>query len=226
MATREGRFDTGTARAERAVVELGAELRAARVDRGLSQAVVAKAGRMCRSKLSRIERGRFRTVPVLDLFRLSSILGLELSMRAYPGGQPIRDAAQRALLERFRARISPAIPWRYEVALQRQGDQRAWDAWLLPKPAVAAVGAMLAVAVEAETRPGDLQATQRRINLKLRDDPRVAAVILLLADTRRNRALVREHSAALQAEYPVAAAELLTDLAAGLRPRGSGVVLM
>jgi hypothetical protein len=172
---------------------------------------------MCRSKLSRIERGRFRMVPVVELSRLCAILGLELSVRVYPGGQPIRDSAQQALLDRFQAAISPSIRCRREVPLPVSGDLRAWDAWLaFNEP----------IAVEAETRPRDLQATQRRINLKWRDDPRVAGVVLLLADTRRNRDLMREYGDALLIDYPVPGEELLADLAAGRRPRGSGVLLM
>jgi hypothetical protein len=148
---------------------------------------------------------------------LLAVVGLELSVRAYPAGQPIRDAAHRALLERLRARVSSAIAWRFEVPLGRTGDQRAWDAVLL-------MGSSQ-IAVEAETRPRDVQALQRRIALKRRDDPGIASVILLLADTRHNRSLFRECGEAFRADLPLAATEIMAALKVGRDPGGSGVVL-
>jgi hypothetical protein len=121
------------------------------------------------------------------------------------------------LIERFRRRVAPTIAWRFEVPIGRAGDPRAWDAVMLIETAE--------VAVEAETRPRDVQALQRRVALKRRDDPGVSGVVLLLADTRHNRNLLRQQGKALCADFPMAPRGILQALAEGRDPGGSGVVL-
>ncbi len=80
--------------------------------------------------------------------------------------------------------------------------------------------------VEAETRPRDVQALQRRVALKRRDDPGIEHVILLLSDTRHNRQLMRDHGEALRADFPGQARELLAALRAGEPLSESGVLLI
>ncbi len=218
MAVKERPADIGSRRARRIVSELGRELHDARLEHGLSQAAVATAARISRSQMWRIERGDVPFVPLANLARLMAVVGLELSVRAYPAGPPIRDGAHRALIERLRARVSAGIAWRFEVPLPIIGDQRAWDAVLL-------IGTQQ-VAIEAETRPRDVQALQRRVALKRRDDPGIGAVVLLLADSRHNRKLVRDESTALRADLPVAGDVVLEALAKGRDPGGSGLVLV
>src|SRR4029453_8828733 len=107
--------------------------------------------------------------------------GLGLSNKAYPTGDPIRDRAQLALLERLRGRLHPSLRWRTEVPLPREGDLRAWDAEIRGPPP-----ARWRMRVEAETRITDGQALERKLGLKVRDDPG-GHLILLVADTRANR---------------------------------------
>lgn len=218
MGVKERAADVGRRRARQCAMALGEELHRARLEHGLSQAAVGAAAGISRSQVSRVEKGAVPRLSIELASRLCSVLGLELSARAYPGGSPIRDAAHRALIERLRARVAPIVAWRFEVPLPGAGDRRAWDTVLL-------IG-MEQVAVEAETRPRDVQAMQRRVAMKLRDDPGVASVVLLLADTRHNRRLLREHGDALQADYPVPAATILSALAEGRSPGGGGIVLL
>ena len=218
MSTRERASDVGLIRAASIISELGREVRRARLEHGLSQALVARAARTSRSQVGRIEAAQAPRVSVLELSRLLAVLGLELGARAYPAGQPIRDAAHRALIDRFRARVAPTVAWRFEVPLPIAGDLRAWDAVLLIGTAQ--------IAVEAETRPRDIQALQRRVALKRRDDPGIGAVVLLLADTRHNRELVRDHGDALGADLPLGSAAILAALGEGRQPAGSGLVLV
>jgi len=110
------------------------------------------------------------------------------------------------------------VAWRFEVPVGHTGDRRAWDAVLL-------VG-LVEIAVEAETRPRDVQSMQRRLAAKRRDDPGISSVVLLLAATRYNRALVREYGDALKADLPLSGLAILGALAAGHEPGGSGVVLV
>jgi transcriptional regulator with XRE-family HTH domain len=218
MATKDRAVDLGTQRGRRILGDLGREVRQARVEHGLSQTAVAAAARTSRAQVSRVERAQAPRVSVPELSRLLAVVGLELSARAYPAGPPVRDAAHRALLDRFRARVAPSVAWRFEVPVGRAGDLRAWDAVMLVES--------IEVAVEAETRPRDVQALQRRLAAKRRDDPGVSSVVLLLANTRHNRTLMKEQEAALRADLPLPAQSMLRALAEGRDPGGSGVVLV
>lgn len=148
---------------------------------------------------------------------IGAILGLDVSLRAYPDGDPIRDAAQLGLLARFRARLPAGLSWRSEVPLGVQGDQRAWDA--------VAAGPGWHVPVDAETRLHDVQAFSRRLALKSRDDA-VDVLILLVADTRHNRRVLRLAAPDLAMQFPAKGPAILAALAAGRPPPGSGIVLL
>jgi hypothetical protein len=82
------------------------------------------------------------------------------------------------------------------------------------------------IAVEAETRPRDVQELQRRLASMMRDDPSISSLILLLSDTRHNRALVRDHGEVMRADLSLPASAILADLAEGRNPGGSGIVLI
>ena len=217
MAVKERPLDVGTERARQISAELGREIRRARVDRGLSIAVTAQAAGMSGPTGSRIERGEARSVSVLQLARLMAVVGLELSSRAFPVGEPIRDAAHVALLARFRSRIAGSVRWATEVPLPMPGDRRAWDALI--------AGDGWRYGVEAETGPRDSQALARRLNLKVRDGE-VDGVILVLPRSRRSRDFLRSADASLKPSLPVDGARALDLLGAGHDPTGSAVVLV
>jgi transcriptional regulator with XRE-family HTH domain len=217
MATRSSPSSLGADRARRTVVELTTELRRARVDRGLSQAEVGRAVGLSAAQVCRIERGLSPDVSIAVLCRLLAVVGLELSARAYPSGEPIRDGAHVALLGRFRRRLHRSLGWRTEVPLPGAADLRAWDGQV--------TGGGWRVGVEAETRPTDLQALQRRLSLKLRDGG-VDALLLVLSDTRHNRDLLRAHGDELVQRFPVPGRRAMELLAAGVDPGGSSIVLL
>jgi len=171
---------------------------------------------MSYSELSRIERGLVPGVSVQQLGRPFAVVGMDLSARAYPFGLPLRDAAQMALLARFEATLHPSLRLRLEVALPRESDLRAWDGVVY--------GAGLPIAIEAETRLRDMQALLRRMALKLRDGD-IARLILLLAETRTNRRVLRE-TPALVGEFPIGSRSVLAALRAGRDPGGSGIVIL
>jgi transcriptional regulator with XRE-family HTH domain len=194
---------------------VGDELREARLGAGLTQRRVADAIEISHSEVSRIERGVASRVPFETIVLIAAVLGLDVPLRVFPSGEPIRDAAQLALLARLRTMLPPQLRWRTEVPLNVPGDRRAWDAviegrgWRLP--------------VEAETRLRDVQACSRRIALKQRDDGTVT-VILLVGDTRHNRHVLRLAAADLAAEFPTSARAALAALTTGERPSGSAIV--
>lgn len=139
------------------------------------------------------------------------------SLRAYPAANAVRTSVHALLLDRLRVRIHSSLEWATEVPLPGVGDLRAWDAVI--------TGRGWRFGVEAETRPRDLQALERRIALKERDGD-VQGVILLLLASRHNREFVAAYGESLRSRFPLTGAELLRALTRGLRPRGSGLILL
>jgi hypothetical protein len=162
-------------------------------------------------------------VPYPDLEFLGAycaVLGLDLALRAYPAGDPIRDRAQLALLERLRKRLHPSLRWRTEVPLPIDRDLRAWDAEVSGRQP-----RHWRARVEAETRISDGQALERRLTLKYRDDPG-GHLILLVSDTRANRAALRSLREGLTELLPLNTRDLLAAMAAGRDPGASGIAIM
>lgn len=196
---------------------LGAELRAARRQAGLSLETVGAAVALSHAEIGRIERDRAPWVPITVLARIATVVGLDLSARAYPGPQPLRDAAHSALLAAFLAHVGPGLRWRTEVPLPEPGDRRAWDAMIF--------GSDGSTGVEGETEIHDAQALERRIGLKQRESG-IERVVLVVADTRANRAALRAAPAAFIGRFPVPGREVLAALEAGTSPAASGLVLL
>jgi transcriptional regulator with XRE-family HTH domain len=217
VATSEKPIDRGTRRSKSLLSAFGEEFRRARLANGLNQATVGAAAGLSRSTVGRIERAEVDGLSIRSLCRLAAALGLELSVKAYPSGSPVRDAGHLALLDRARNAL-PVGSWTYEVPLPIANDPRAWDA------IAQLAGGRLAV--EAETRLDDVQALLRKLNLKQRDDPGVASVVLVVADTRWNRAVVREHLDALRASFPLDREALLVAMRSGRPPAANGMIVL
>jgi transcriptional regulator with XRE-family HTH domain len=186
VPTSERAIDAGTRRAERHVVDLGAELLEQRRTLGLSQEHAASSSRLSRGRYRLIERGRAVNLTILELDRVASVLGLDASIRLYAGGPSVRDAGQARRLASFLADVRPPLTHRVEASLPRTRErleQRAWDAMLF--------GHRRRTAIELEMRLRDVQATRRRIDLKRRDDP-TEGFVLLIAGTRGNRIALAE----------------------------------
>jgi hypothetical protein len=199
---------------------LGEEHRMARLGAGLSLRDAAASSAASHQQLLRFERGDLDRLSITDLGAWCAVVGLDLALRAYPAGDPIRDRAQLALLDRLRARIHAELRWRTEVPLRGDGDLRAWDAEIRgrrPQPWRARI--------EAETNVTDGQALERRLTLKDRDDPD-GHLILLLSDTRANRTAIRALRDGLRELLPLGTREILTALSAGRDPGGSGIVIL
>jgi transcriptional regulator with XRE-family HTH domain len=179
-------FDRGTQLARRHVSEIAEEFRERRLALGRSQEVVAEACQISRVHYSQIENGQVPKLTILEVDRIASVLGLAPSIRLYPSGPAVRDAGQLLRLQAFLDDVRPPLTYRIEVPLPPQDDrtdQRAWDAVLY--------GGGRRTAIELEMRLRDIQALVRRIDLKRRDDP-TNAFLLLIADTRANRRILAE----------------------------------
>jgi transcriptional regulator with XRE-family HTH domain len=196
---------------------VGAEVRSARLDRGLTLRQVGAAVGVSGSTQSRLERGVLERVDLMLLARTCSVVGLDLSVKTYPGGSPIRDAAQLGLVGDFRHLIHASVDWAAEVPLPGFGDQRAWDGLVS--------GSGWRYGVEAETAPNDGQATLRRLALKQRDG-HVDGVLLIVRDTRQTRAFLREIAAVAGSTFPVPGARALELLRVGADPGGSAIIVL
>ncbi|HKB27609.1 MAG TPA: helix-turn-helix transcriptional regulator [Candidatus Limnocylindrales bacterium] len=194
--------------------------RIVRIAAGLSQGEVGRAIGASHARVGRFERGDVEFPDLEFLGAYCAVLGLELSLRTYPAGDPIRDRAQLALLERFRARLHPSLRWRTEVPLPIERDLRAWDADIR-----GTVPAPWRARVEAETKLADLQALERRLTLKHRDDP-AGHLILLISDTRANRAGLLSVREGLGELLPLRTREVLAAIAEGRDPAASGIVIL
>lgn len=196
--------------------DLGRSVREGRLDRNLSLRTVGGACGISGSQASRIERGLVPSLSIEQACRLGAAVGLDLSARLYPGGLPLREAGHAALLGRLAAHLHRSLTMPREVPLPISGDLRAFDAVIR--------GAGWAEPVEAETRPQDSQALERRIALKLRDAG-FEHVILLLLDSAHNRRFVRSLGS-WTAQFTVDGKMALERLAAGTDPGGSAIVLL
>ncbi len=217
MSTRERAVDRAALRTKKSVATLGEEIRTARLSSGLSLAAIGDAAGVSAAHISRFERGMLRRVDLLSLGRVMAVVGLDLSLRAYPGGPPLRDRAHLALLMRLRARLSAEWRCRLEVPVVGEGDPRAWD--------LVARVPTLVVAFEGEMKLYDVQAQTRRQLAKFRDGD-VDRLILLVADTRHNALVLREARTLLAGDFPLTTRMVLAALADGRDPGANGIVVL
>lgn len=217
MANRVRSIDEAAVSGRRLQVELGAELREARLTRGLRQIDVARAAKTHVSDVSRIERGLTKRLAVVELARHGAALGLRLHARFYPAGGGLRDAAQIDLLRRFRARIGARWSWQLEAPIPIAGDLRAFDALLR--------NGTTSVAVEAITRLRDAQAQLREATRKQRDG-RATRLVILLKASHHNRAALGQGADLLATAFPLTTRATLQALEAGNDPGDNGIVVM
>jgi transcriptional regulator with XRE-family HTH domain len=219
MPSAQRLYDRGTFIGERRVREIGEEFKHERIRLGLSQERVALAARIPRADLSLIERGKLKRLSIVTAARTAAVLGLDLWVRVFPGGQSIRDAGQAKGLGKLLACVGHPLEYRMEVTLPARQDgyeQRAWD--------VQITGHGEKTSIEYEARLYDVQAQQRRWHGKLRDDP-PEHFLLVVADTPANRRVLRDH-AELFADLPrLRTANVLKELRAGRHP-GTGLILL
>ena len=171
---------------------------------------------MARSTYADLERGRTAAVSLLRATIVSAVLGQDLSVKLYPFGPPVRDAAHVKLLRDFSERVGAIWRLTPEAPIPIDGDGRAWDL-LMDGP--------VTIGVEAETRPGDLQALERAIHLKQRDSG-TKRVVLLIRGSRRNRQLIRELLPVMRTGFPLGTAEVLHALRDGRDPGADGLVVL
>ena len=181
MANRVRPIDEADYRTTVQLLEIGRELRIARLASGRRLVDVGRAIGASAAQVSRLERGRIRNIGYRQLARGAAVVGLRLSIRAYPGGRRLLDQPQLALLEDLRGRAAGARTWRTEVPMPIPGDLRAADA-------TAEIDGRL-VMFELWTRLTDFQAQTRAAQLKRRDLGAERLIIVLRASQANRRAV-------------------------------------
>jgi transcriptional regulator with XRE-family HTH domain len=218
VTTRQRPSDIGAGDARRLAIESGREIAQTRRATGISQRIVAVRAGISASQLGRLERGELRR-PSLDvLCRAARGAGLAPSLKLYPAGPRVRDAPQLALLGRFETLLATPLWMRREVTLPIEGDQRAWDARVTDGRRTASV--------EAESKIGDVQALERRLELKVRDDPDAGVVILLVNRTAHNLRVLAEHREVFRVLLPLDGAPIIRALRSGRLPMAGGILLL
>jgi transcriptional regulator with XRE-family HTH domain len=206
----------GLRQADHVTRRLGREARELRQQAGVSQRQLSQAVGVSRHWIYLLEHGRLRTVDVRRVTVLMAHLGHKLVASTYPTGEPLRDEGQARLLERFNARLSPS--WRRftEAPMPASNDLRAWDE-LLRGP--------VSIGVEAETRPADLQAVTRAMQLKMRDSG-VDRMVIVISSSGRNRRMIQTHVGLVRQVFPLDTRATLAALADGRDPGANGLVLI
>ena len=195
---------------------VGDQLRIARAAAGLSQRKLGAKVGLSHSAIGRMERGLVQRITIDRLALVAAVLGIDLRIGLFPTGTPVRDAAHLVLISRLRSRVPTSLRWRAEVPVPMAGDLRSAD--------VVIDGESVDAMVEAETRLDDLQAMERRVYLKQRDLG-IRRVILLVADTRHNRAVLEAHPELLD-RFPISTRACLSALREGRDPGGNAIVLL
>lgn len=216
MPSRQQLRSLGVQQADIVNRAVGREVRTLRMAANLSQAQLSAAAGISRTYLCRLELGQVASIDLKVACILFAILGQRLTVKGWPVAEPMRDAGQLKLLDRFDARVPPIWRRTRESVMPIHGDLRAWDERL---------DGPISIGIEAETRPNDLQAVERSMSAKKRDS-RVQRMALLIAATERNLALIRTHLPALRQTYPLDTRAFMAAIRDGLDPGADAFVLL
>ena len=80
--------------------------------------------------------------------------------------------------------------------------------------------------LEGESSIRDVQAVERKLRLRIRDDPRASTVLLVATRSDHNRRVIAEHRETLRDLLPMDGGPILRALRQGHRPPASGIVLV
>jgi len=166
--------------------------------------------------VARYESGQYEGATIVGAAELLAVAGLGLAVSTYPLGDPPRDRRHVALGAALLAHVRPPLTWRTEVPLPNPGDARSWDATI--------AGERKRTGVEFVRVLTDVQAVSRRIALKRRDGG-VDFLLVVLADTKANRAILRVATTFMPELPRLLPSAVFAALEAGHHP-GDGIVLL
>lgn len=223
VSTRDSPNARGQRRSRQLLFKIAADLGNARRAAGLSIRALARVLRVSPETIRKLERGEPGTCTIDLVARAAEVLGLQLAASLHPNGDPVRDRGHLALLDRLRKRLGPGARLRTEVPVPIAGDLRSGDAMLSVQGAAGA-DHVVDILFEAETNLDDIQLVERKGAAKQRDLG-AKRLVLLIADTRHNKDVIRLHPE-LRERFPISPRRALTALARGEDPGGDCLILL
>jgi transcriptional regulator with XRE-family HTH domain len=217
MATRTRPLDEARRVWQRSALEIGDQLRAGRHVLGVTQSQIGAVVGASGSEISRRELGQSRRLTGQKLALHAAAVGLKLSVKLYPVGGGVRDAAQARYVAAFVARAGRMWKVTLEAPIPLAGDLRAVDVLLSSERG--------RIAVEVITRLSDLQAQLRAAQLKARDIG-ATRLILVIAATHANRRALASARPTLLGSFDLDTRHLLAELAAGRDPGSDGILML
>lgn len=196
--------------ADMLAVRIGADIETARVGLAASIEAVARRASVSSSTVVRVINGD-GGVHLDTLCAVATAVGLRISVKAFPAESPsLRDTGQLTIAQYLIAQAHSSLRAALEVPVGEPFG-RAID--------LVFYSATEIKINEIERRLSDLQAPKRAAMLKrdalqARHD-RPVRLVLVVEDTRRNRALVEPHAALVRADLPATSAEILRALRTG-----------
>ena len=190
---------SGADRARRIRSDVAAEVRRARQDAGLSVRAVATVAGISHATLHALERGRHDPGTEV-LARVASALGMELSVKLYPGTGPlIRDHIQAAMIEALLDLVDERWQPTLEVPVNRPVRGVIDLVLESDRPPI------IACEAQSELRRLEQQVRWSRAKSEALAQTRGVPVqrLLLLRSTKRTRAVATEYATLLRAAYPV-----------------------
>jgi transcriptional regulator with XRE-family HTH domain len=197
--------------------ELGDELRTGRHIIGVTQRRLGAAIGVSQGEISRRELGRSRRFVGEPLAIHAAAVGLKLSVKLWPIGGGVRDAAQARHVAAFVGRVGRLWNVTLEAPIPLAGDLRAVDVLLARGDR--------RIAVEVITRLADLQAQVRATQIKARDIG-AARLILVVAGTHANRRALAAGRQTLVPAFDMDTRRLILELAAGRDPGRDGIIVL
>jgi transcriptional regulator with XRE-family HTH domain len=207
----------GRARTARQALAIGSSVRVARAIACLSAQAAADRAGLARSTWNRIEAGD-ASVTLATAVAAASAVGLDLVCTTYPGREPrLRDTGQLAIAQRIVS--TAAASWNATLE-ERAGDHgEAID--------LVFRGPTEILAIEIERLIVDYQAQVRRLLWK-RDwlaarHERPVRLVLLVADTQRNRRALSQFAEIVRTTFPSTTREVMAAIRRGQQLRRDGM---
>jgi DNA-binding XRE family transcriptional regulator len=196
---------------------IGEEVMLSRVGLGLSNRAAARLAGVAPHTQEKVEAGD-PTVQIDTACRVAAGVGLRTWGRTFPASEPsLRDTGQLETADWLKSIAHNSYASAVELAL---GNLRSADLVLL--------GPTEIIDVEIERLLEDFQ-LQTRIQREKREalaamHQRPVRLVLAIADTDRNRRVVRPHGALIRAEFPAGTREVTAAIRSG-KPLGRDGIL-
>lgn len=196
-------------RAREQSARIGAEVKLARVTQAMTRQQVANLAGVAWSTEVRVELGD-PNLGVETLCAVAEAVGLDLVLRAFQGTPPrLRDTGQLELAQQLVAQASTAWQPQIELLIGQHGESID----------LAFFGPAEILATEVERMATDYQNQYRRADRKRQalaaQHRRPVRLVLVIEDTRRNRAAVAPHLALIKTALPAGSREVLRALRSG-----------